>query len=373
MDDGSGLSITNDGQYGGLSITNNGQYASGRGIAITSNNGDIRIYANSCDQSNVPLHIYYPGGNQALAIDANGNTIIGSGNGEQSVLRPQSQPSAPQTGGMYYDSTTNLPYIWNGSAWVAFLASSGFTAAAIEALLGISSTNVTALANLTGSNTGDQTLPTLTSLGAVPTSRQVNGKALSANITLDCDDLSDGTNTHLVTTAQKTVIGNTSGTNTGDQVLPTVASLFGASNPINQVVASPASGSAGPVAARTLVAANIPALPYATQSKSFVLTNPTSSTNGPIWRAPYAITIIAVHALCVDGTNIVGQLWEYDGNGTSGSTCGTDLTATQSGGNVDSTTFTNPGIALGNYLGWKTTSVSGPVTKVIVTYEYTID
>lgn len=159
----------------------------------------------------------------------------------------------------------------------------------------------------------------------------------------------------------------------GDQVLPTVASLFGASNPINQVVASPASGSAGPVAARTLVAADIPALPYATQSKSFVLTNPTSSTNGPIWRAPYAITIIAVHALCVDGTNIVGQLWEYNGNGTSSSTCGTDLTATQSGGNVDSTTFTNPGIALGNYLGWKTTSVSGPVTKVIVTYEYTID
>ena len=31
-----------------------------------------------------------------------------------------------------------------------------------------------------------------------------------------CDDILDGTNYHLVTTAQKTVIGNTSGTNTGD-------------------------------------------------------------------------------------------------------------------------------------------------------------
>jgi hypothetical protein len=35
------------------------------------------------------------------------------------------------------------------------MASSGFTAAAIEALLGVSSTNVTALSYLTGTNTGD--------------------------------------------------------------------------------------------------------------------------------------------------------------------------------------------------------------------------
>ena len=31
-----------------------------------------------------------------------------------------------------------------------------------------------------------------------------------------CDDITDGTNTHLVTTAEKTIIGNTSGTNSGD-------------------------------------------------------------------------------------------------------------------------------------------------------------
>jgi hypothetical protein len=95
-----------------------------------------------------------------------------------------------------------------------------------------------ALANLSGTNTGDQVLPTLTSLGAVPTSRQVNGKALSANITLDCDDLSDGTNTHLVTTAQKTVIGNTSGTNTGDQTLPIDSTLAVTDNTTNNVSTS---------------------------------------------------------------------------------------------------------------------------------------
>lgn len=110
------------------------------------------------------------------------------------------------------------------------------------------------------------------------------------------------------------------------------------------------------------------------QSKSFVITNPTSSSDGPVWRAPVAITITAVHVLCMDGTNIVGQLWEYDTNGLNGSTVdASDITGT-AGSNVnDDGTLSNPGIAAGNYLGWKTTSVSGTVTKVIVTFDYTVD
>ena len=107
------------------------------------------------------------------------------------------------------------------------------------------------------------------------------------------------------------------------------------------------------------------------QSKSFVLTNPTSSTDGPIWRVPYKITIAAIHVLCMDGTNIVGQLWEYDSNGLNGSTVdSSDITGT-AGTNVnDDGDLSNPDIAAGNYLGWKTTSVSGSVTKVIITFEY---
>ena len=210
----------------------------GSGLIINNNNKSLVINLNQGDDGNACLRIFGQATNQAFEIDNNNNTLIGSSNGELLVLVPQSRPSYPPTGGMYYDSGTNLLYIWNGTAWVAFLASSAFTADAIEALLGISSTNVTALANLTGSNTGDQTLPTLTSLGAVPTSRQVNGKALSANITLDCDDLSDGTNTHLVTTAQKTVIGNTSGTNTGDQTLPIDSTLAVTDNTTNNVSTS---------------------------------------------------------------------------------------------------------------------------------------
>ena len=111
-----------------------------------------------------------------------------------------------------------------------------------------------------------------------------------------------------------------------------------------------------------------------TQTKSFVITNPTASADGPLWRVPYNITIVAVHVLCIGGTNVVGQLWEYDANGANGSSVDTsDITGT-AGSNVnDDGALNNASIASGNYLGWKTTSVSGAVNQVIVTFDYTKD
>ena len=108
-------------------------------------------------------------------------------------------------------------------------------------------------------------------------------------------------------------------------------------------------------------------------SRSFVLTTPTSATDGPIWRVPASITITNIHVLCMDGTNIVGNLWEYDSNGANGSTVDADITGTAGTSVDDDGSLSNPGITGGNYLGWKTTSVSGSVTKVIVTFEYTVD
>jgi hypothetical protein len=105
-------------------------------------------------------------------------------------------------------------------------------------------------------------------------------------------------------------------------------------------------------------------------SRSFMIANPTSASDGPVWRVPVAVTITAVHVLCMDGTNVVGQLWEYDSNGLNGATVdASDITGT-AGTNVTDTTFSNPGIASGNYIGWKTTSVSGAVTKVIITVDF---
>lgn len=39
----------------------------------------------------------------------------------------------------------------------------------------------------------------------------------------------------------------------------------------------------------------------------------------------------------------------------------------------DDGALNNAIIASGNYLGWKTTSVSGSVTQVVVTFEYTVN
>jgi hypothetical protein len=83
------------------------------------------------------------------------------------------------------------------------------------------------LLNLSGTNTGDQTLPTLSSLGGVASNLAITG-ATNTKITYDTKglvtsgsaattaDIAVSTNKNYVTDAQQTVIGNTSGTNTGD-------------------------------------------------------------------------------------------------------------------------------------------------------------
>jgi hypothetical protein len=55
--------------------------------------------------------------------------------------------------------------------------------------------------------------------GLVPTSRQVNGHALSADVTLDTSDVAATEDKNYVTDADLTNLSNLSGTNTGDQDL----------------------------------------------------------------------------------------------------------------------------------------------------------
>lgn len=107
-----------------------------------------------------------------------------------------------------------------------------------------------------------------------------------------------------------------------------------------------------------------------TRSKSFMISSPTADAHSPLWRVPVDITITHIHVLCMGGTNIVGQLWEYDSNGANGSTVDSDITAPAGTNTDDDGAISNPSIAAGNYLGWKTTSVSGTPTRVIVTFEY---
>lgn len=111
-----------------------------------------------------------------------------------------------------------------------------------------------------------------------------------------------------------------------------------------------------------------------TFSKSFVITGATSAGDfGTVWRSPVAITITAVHCNAVGGTNVIGQLQECDSSGASCADVDSDITCT-AGSNVnDDGSLTNPSIDAGDYLGVKTTSVSGTNTRITWTFEYTVN
>lgn len=100
--------------------------------------------------------------------------------------------------------------------------------ASIKSKLGITT--------LSGSNTGDQILPTLLSLGAVASNLNITG-GTRTKITYDAKglvtaganattaDIAASSNKNYVTDLQAFVLSNTSGTNTGDQIVPTLESL----------------------------------------------------------------------------------------------------------------------------------------------------
>lgn len=113
------------------------------------------------------------------------------------------------------------------------------------------------IGNTSGTNTGDQTL---SGLGGVASNPAITG-ATKTKITYDSKglvtsgadattaDIADSTNKRYVTDAQLTVIGNTSGTNTGDQ---TLAGLGGVATSRSISTTTPLSGGGDLSADRTL-------------------------------------------------------------------------------------------------------------------------
>lgn len=131
---------------------------------------------------------------------------------------------------------------------------------------------------------------------------------------------------------------NLSGTNTGDQDLTSYALL-----------------------------SSVAALQ--TQTKSFVITNPTVSAEYAIWRAPFALTITGLHGIINQGSALSGMLLEYDGNKQNpvkiNSTDTVLLTS-----NVSLSSFSNPIIDSGDYIGWTNTGISGDVLNATISFEY---
>lgn len=105
-----------------------------------------------------------------------------------------------------------------------------------------------------------------------------------------------------------------------------------------------------------------------TKSRSFVIPAPVASNDFAFWQTPRAITITAVSAICQNGTNVIGQLQEYSGTATAPVDVDSDWTITTT--EYTDTSFSNSSIDAGDWVGWKTTSVSGSVDYVSVTFEY---
>ena len=93
-----------------------------------------------------------------------------------------------------------------------------------------------AIANLSGTNTGDQVLPTLNSLGAIAANVAIVA-ATKTKISYDAQgliisgeeattsDIAESSDKNYVTDTQQLLLTKTSGINTGDQILPTLSSL----------------------------------------------------------------------------------------------------------------------------------------------------
>ena len=106
-------------------------------------------------------------------------------------------------------------------------------------------------------------------------------------------------------------------------------------------------------------------------SQSFVIASATADSDFILWRAPYAITITAVHGLAIGGTNVVGNFDECDGNGGNAVAIDSDMTLTSTV--TTDTELSNASIDAGDYIQWHTTSVSGSNSQIVVTFDYTID
>jgi len=85
---------------------------------------------------------------------------------------------------------------------------------------------------------------------------------------------------------------------------------------------------------------------------------------------PRAMTITKVTAMCIAGTNVIGRLYEVDGDGVDGDAVGVEVgdwtfTTTE----TEDSSFNNATLDAGDYLQWDTTSVSGSVTTFRLTVE----
>ncbi|KKM70751.1 hypothetical protein LCGC14_1437550, partial [marine sediment metagenome] len=113
-------------------------------------------------------------------------------------------------------------------------------------------------------------------------------------------------------------------------------------------------------------------------SKSLLLENPIATDDLTLWRVEETstssgITLLEICYLSKGGTNWIGQIQEQSSNGGSGANVhASDITAAAGASNC-TTSFSNASIDSTDWVGIKTTSVSGGPTSLHVTVYYDID
>ena len=108
-----------------------------------------------------------------------------------------------------------------------------------------------------------------------------------------------------------------------------------------------------------------------TLTKSFVIPAIEATDDFPFWMTTEAITIVAASGVCINGTNVIGVLMEYDNDAANPVVVNSsDWTFTT--GEERTTSVSNAAIDAGDWLGWKTESVSGSVGFFSITVEYTV-
>ncbi len=160
----------------------------------------------------------YLTGNQSI-------TLSGDVTGTGSTAITTTLKASGVTAGTYNNITVNAKGIATFGSNTSYLTTETDPVFLASPANNITTTDITNLGNLSGTNTGDQTL---SGLGGVATNTAItagthtkityDAKGLvTAGVNATTADIASSTDKRYVTDAELTVIGNTSGTNTGDQ------------------------------------------------------------------------------------------------------------------------------------------------------------
>jgi hypothetical protein len=105
--------------------------------------------------------------------------------------------------------------------------------------------------------------------------------------------------------------------------------------------------------------------------RSFVIAAPADTDDINLMKAPWGMTIVAINGIVQGTTSVTGQLQECSSTGASCADLDSDIVA-DADGQADDGTLTDPTIAAGNWIRWKTTSVSGTPTFLTVTFTFRV-